>query len=182
MEHGCASHHECWWGTPTGCTRDWSKEITLEFILELQAKSEEIKDFRFKIGLHGQADKSLVMLCYGNEYKGQKKCRKKMFFVLGTDHRMFPISESTFSLLEELRPKSSLPNKVKWVSGSLPDSTCGLLPRQSFLEGSIHKNLLSNCSGKNIDLATWHLEPRGSSLRCTTLISKDDHWSLPSCL
>lgn len=77
-----------------------------------------------------------------------------MSFVLGTDHGMFPINGSTFSLLEELRPKSSLPTKVKWVSGSLPDSTCGLLPRKSFLEKSMHKNLLANCSGKNIDLAT----------------------------
>lgn len=105
-----------------------------------------------------------------------------MSFVLATDHRMFPISESTFSLLEELSPKSSQPNKVKWVSGSLSDFTCGLLPRKSFLEKSTHKNLLANCSGKNIDLATSHTVPHASSLTCTTLISKDGHWSLLSCL
>lgn len=165
-------------GKGTGPKR-WLGSLYLSYKLP---KSEAIKDFHFKIGLHGQADKSLVMLCYGNEYKGQKKCRKKMSFVLATDHRMFPISESTLSLLEELSPKSSQPNKVKWVSGSLPDSTCGLLPRKFFLERSMHKNLSANYSGKNIDLATSHTVPRASSLIRTTLISKDGHWSLLSCL
>lgn len=52
--------------------------MTLEIVLELQAKLEVIKDFAFIIGLHGQADKSLVMLCYGNEYKGQKNVEKNV--------------------------------------------------------------------------------------------------------
>lgn len=47
-----------------------------------------------------------VLLCYVMEMniKGRKNVGNKMSFILATDHRMFPISESTFSLLEELSP------------------------------------------------------------------------------
>lgn len=72
-------------GKGTGPKR-WLGSLYLSYKLP---KSEAIKDFHFKIGLHGQADKSLVMLCYGNEYKGQEKCRKKMSFVLATE--CFPL-------------------------------------------------------------------------------------------
>lgn len=62
------------------------------------------KTFLLKLGSMGSPIKFLLFCVMEMNIKGRQNVGK-MFFILGTDYRMFFINGSTFSLLEEQRQK-----------------------------------------------------------------------------
>lgn len=71
-----------------------------------------LKNFLLQLGSIGSPIKLLFYVMEMN-IKGRQNVGK-MFFILGTDHRIFSINGSTFILLEQ-RQKSSLSSKVELV-------------------------------------------------------------------